>query len=124
MPLLKDVIELKGMVFYGYHGLYQEEKNLGQPFKVDLRLFLSLLEAGENDEVEKTVDYSQVYQLVKSIVEGQPFKLLEALAHQLAQEILASFPPIQELQVKVEKTSPPIPGLLEGVRVLITRGRP
>lgn len=123
MPLPQDAIELQGLSFYGYHGFHQEENKLGQPFVVDLRLSLSLREAGKLDDLEKTVDYGKVYRLVKDIVEERQFKLIEALGEAIASATLSAFPFVEELQVKVRKTKPPIPGILEGVAIEITRRR-
>ncbi len=123
MPSSEDAIELKRMSFYGYHGVHPEEERLGQPFLVTLVLTLSLREAGMTDDLQKTVDYGKVYQLVREQVVEKRYNLLEALSQAIAREVLSSFPKVQEVQVLVEKPSPPIPGILEGVVVQITRRR-
>lgn len=123
MPLPGDFIELKGMQFYGYHGVHAKETSLGQPFRLNLQLFLSLAEAGQTDDLEQTVDYGAVYQQVKEIIEGKPFRLLEALAENIAQEVLDSFSQVQGIVVELEKPAPPIPGILAGAGVVITRRR-
>lgn len=123
MPLPGDYIELKGLSFYGYHGFHPEENKLGQPFVVDIKLTLSLEEAGKLDDLEKTVDYGRVYGLVRELVEERRFKLIEALGEAIASSILSTFPQIEELRVKVKKTKPPIPGIMEDVSIELTRGR-
>lgn len=75
-----DKIYLNELVFYGYHGVLKEETKLGQTFRVSLILGLSTKKAGISDSVEDTVSYADVYETVKEIVEGKPFKLIEALA--------------------------------------------
>lgn len=118
-----DRIILSGMRFYGYHGVYPEESRLGQAFSVDVELHLDLREAGRRDEIRKTVDYEKVYRSVKAIVEGKPFKLIEALAESVAARVLSEHPNAAEVVVRVHKPKAPIPGPIDGVTVEIHRRR-
>jgi dihydroneopterin aldolase len=111
------------MEFYGYHGVFSEETKLGQRFRVDLTVSLDLKKAGETDELEYSVNYAELYNVCKGIVEGKPFKLVEAVAEKIAAEILESFPMVEETKIKVIKPDPPIPGHYQSVAVEITRSR-
>ncbi|EII7057035.1 dihydroneopterin aldolase [Listeria monocytogenes] len=118
-----DKIYLNELVFYGYHGVLKEETKLGQTFRVSLILGLSTKKAGISDSVEDTVSYADVYETVKEIVEGKPFKLIEALAEKIASEVLTGYPLIEEVTVKLIKPNPPIPGHYDSVAVEIERKR-
>jgi dihydroneopterin aldolase len=118
-----DKIYLNGLQFYGYHGAMREENILGQTFMVDLVLEVDLKEAGINDDLEATVHYGHVYETVKTVVEGEPLKLIEAVAERVSEKVLEAFPLIRQLTVKVIKPNPPIPGHYESVAVEMTRGR-
>ncbi|MBL4953545.1 dihydroneopterin aldolase [Neobacillus sp. OS1-32] len=118
-----DKIYVNGMEFYGYHGVFPEEKVLGQRFSVDLIVFLDLKQAGETDKLEHSVHYGELYQLCKEIVEGKPYKLVESVAEKIAAGVLNQFTLVQEVTVKVTKPDPPIPGHYDSVAVEITRGR-
>lgn len=111
------------MEFYGYHGVYQEENKLGQRFRVDLIVELDLKSAGENDDLNQTVNYASLYNCCKEIVEGKPLNLVEAVAERISQRILSDFPLIQNCTVKMIKPDPPIPGHYKNVAVEIRRGR-
>jgi 7,8-dihydroneopterin aldolase/epimerase/oxygenase len=111
------------MEFYGYHGVFEEENRLGQRFRVDLTVELELSSAGETDELEYTVNYAELYNCCKKIVEGKPYKLVEAVAEQIAEEILVDFNRVQYCTVKLIKPDPPIPGHYKEVAVEIKRGR-
>lgn len=110
-------------MFYGYHGVLKEETKLGQTFRVSLILGLSTKKAGISDSVEDTVSYADVYETVKEIVEGTPFKLIEALAEKIASEVLTGYPLLEEVTVKLIKPNPPIPGHYDSVAVEIERKR-
>ncbi|EAC8105039.1 dihydroneopterin aldolase [Listeria monocytogenes] len=118
-----DKIYLNELVFYGYHGVLAEETKLGQTFRVSLILGLSTKKAGISDSVDDTVSYAEVYETVKEIVEGTPFKLIEALAEKIATEVLTSYPLLEEVTVKLIKPNPPIPGHYDSVAVEIERKR-
>ena len=60
---------------------------------------------------------------VKKIVEGEPFKLIEAVAEKIAMIILEQFAKVEQVTVKVVKPDPPIPGHYHSVAVEITRSR-
>jgi|SRR5699024_4646312 len=118
-----DKIILKDMQFYGYHGLFPEENKLGQRFNVDLNLYLSLLEAGKTDDMNKSIDYGRVFEVVQDTVEGEPKKLIEAVAQSIADKLLVTFPLLQACRIKVKKLDPPINGHYEHVAVEIYRER-
>ena len=118
-----DRIYVNSMEFYGYHGVFPEENRLGQRFKIDLSVSIDLKKAGETDELDHSVNYGELFQLCKEIVEGKPYKLVEAVAEKIAGKLLAEFTLIQEVTVKVIKPDPPIPGHYKSVAVEITRSR-
>lgn len=98
-----DLISLEGMRFIGHHGIYQEERNLGQTFDVSLSMSCSTRMAGQNDDLSQTVDYSMVCLQVQKIVEGQSVHLIETLAEQIASAILSQHEQVFSVRVKVTK---------------------
>jgi dihydroneopterin aldolase len=118
-----DKIFVNQMEFYGYHGVFPEETRLGQRFVVDLMVLVDLRKAGETDELEHSVNYGELYQVCKEVVEGKPYKLVEAVAEQIAETVLQQFTLVTEVTIKVIKPDPPIPGHYRSVAVEITRRR-
>lgn len=118
-----DKIFLSEMEFYGYHGVLEEETKLGQRFIVTAELSLNLQRAGKTDDLIFTVNYAEVYESIKEIVEGRPFQLIEALAEAIATKILTTFSLVEQCKIKVIKPNPPINGHYRHVAVEITRGR-
>lgn len=118
-----DKIFLNKLEFYGYHGVLHEENKLGQRFIVDLVLELDLSKAGQTDNLNETVNYAEVYEKVKGIVEGEPIKLIEKVAEQIAEMLLALFSKVHYCTVKIIKPDPPIRGHYQSVAVEIRRGR-
>ena len=118
-----DKILLEGMEFYAYHGVNETEKTQGQRFVVDLELSADLTRASETDNLSDTINYSDVYRQVKSIVEGPSRDLIETVAGEIARQALISFP-AEQVRVKVSKPDVPILGAkLSGGAVEIVRRR-
>ncbi len=117
---MSDRILLRGIQFYGYHGLYDEERRAGQRFLVDVDLSLDLAGAESRDDESPILDYSRVHATVLEIGTGRQFRLLETLAARIAAALLERFP-IRQVTVRATKPAPPLPGVLGGVSVEVTR---
>lgn len=119
-----DCILLEGLTFYGYHGVKDAEAELGQPFVVDLTLWLPLQAAALSDDLDRTVDYGDVYRTVQGVVEGERCRLLEAVAERVAAAVLARYP-VERVRVRLNKPQAPLRGaVFSRVAVEITRARP
>ena len=120
---MADRIRLKGMIFYGFHGVGPEEQQVGQRFVVDLDVERDLRAAGRSDDPADTVNYAQMYRVVKEIVEGPSRKLLESVAESIAEAILDGFD-VEAVTVTVKKPEVPIKGsILSHAAVEIRRVR-
>lgn len=117
-----DVIHLRGLEFYAYHGVLPEESILGQKFLIDMDLFHNLSMAGFSDQVEDTIHYGEVYQVIKTCVTEGKYLLIERLAEEIAQRVLKQFA-CKSVRVEVHKPQAPIPGIIKDVSVEIWRGR-
>lgn len=118
-----DYIHLNEMEFYGYHGALPEETKLGQRFRVTVSLATDLAEAGRTDNLDKTVNYAEIYSLCRTIVEGEPVKLIEAVAEKIAANVMEEFAAkVTGVRVVLIKPDPPIQGHYASVSVDITRG--
>jgi dihydroneopterin aldolase len=92
------------MVFYGYHGAFAAERELGQRIEVDVELHLNL----------------KVYTIVKDIVEEREFNLMEAIAETIAEEILSAYT-LEEVVVRVRKPNPPSGGIMDYLEAEVRR---
>jgi len=116
-----DKITLKNMKFFGYHGVYAEEQEKGQNFFIDVEIYLDLKAAGENDDLKDTIDYSEIYDIIKYITIEKRFHLIEKLAENISSEILSRNTTICETVVRVRKPEAPMNGILDWAEVEIKR---
>ncbi len=117
-----DRIVLTGVSAIGYHGVLAQERRDGQRFIVDVVLHVDLREAGATDDLGQTVDYTTVATTVTNCIEGQPLKLIEALAQRIADQLLY-IDRVAVAEVTVHKPNAPIPVAFDNVAVSIVRTR-
>jgi dihydroneopterin aldolase len=119
---MNDSIKLINIRLYGYHGVNPFEREKGQFFLLNLRIYSDLIKAGLSDSIDDTIDYSELYESIKNIVEGPSVKLLERLATMVADEVFKTFPSVKKLILEVIKPDPPIKdSCIQGVSVKIIR---
>ena len=120
---MTDHIVLTNMRFEGRHGVPEEEREVAQPFEVDVELHLDLRPAGQSDDLAKTVDYRAVFEICGEVIEGSSCRLIETLAERIATRILAdaATPAVAEVVVRVRKPMVALPGDLDHAAVEIRR---
>jgi len=117
------IIRLNQMVFYGFHGVHDEERRLGQRFIVSVELYTDEEKDSTIRTLEDTVDYTKVYDDIKSVMESRQFLLLESCANTIADKILEDFDLVEKVKIRIQKPSVPIQGILENAEIEISRKR-
>ncbi|MEX2512472.1 MAG: dihydroneopterin aldolase [Cyclobacteriaceae bacterium] len=104
-------VALEGIEFHAYHGVFSEEKKLGNRFTVDLQVETDFQKAMLDDDLKSTVDYFKLYQIAKAHM-MEPVKLLEHLAHLMIQDILKAYPNLRHIRIVIKKHNPAIGGVV------------
>jgi dihydroneopterin aldolase len=104
----QDLIILKDLGFYGYHGVFSEENKLGQRFWIDLTCGVDLTEPGKTDRLDSSVHYGEIYETLKAAFEEKRFKLIEAVGQHIVDRLFAAFPTIEWIRIRVRKPEAPI----------------
>lgn len=110
------------MRFYAFHGCFEEEQKIGTHFLVEVAFETDTSRAQRSDDISDTVNYLEVYRVVQREM-MQPSHLLEHVGDRIGEALLAAFPPMERVRVKVCKFNPPLGGQLESVSVEITKDR-
>ncbi|KAL6988147.1 Dihydroneopterin aldolase 1 [Sarracenia purpurea var. burkii] len=116
-----DKLVLRGLKFYGFHGVKPEERKLGQKFLVDVDAWTDLEAAGKSDSLSDTISYTDIYRIVRDVVEGPPHNLLESVAQLIASTTLTKHHQITAVRVKVGKPHVAVHGPLDYLGVEILR---
>jgi len=103
-------VRLVNAVFYGHHGVMQEEHRVGGRYEVDVSVGIDFEQAALHDDLTRTVNYEQVYEFVRKLVTENKFYLIEKLAYRIAQAVLDAYPDVEDVEVTVRKPNPPVGG--------------
>lgn len=117
-----DQIKIENLEIYAYHGVFQEEKEKGQPFYVNVTMHTDLRKAGQTDDLTASTHYGEVALLLKEKMTEASYDLIERAAEVCAEAILLTFSLIRSVDLEVRKPNAPIPMTFESVSVVIHRG--
>jgi dihydroneopterin aldolase len=117
-------VQLVNAVFYGHHGVMQEEHEVGGRYEVDVGVDLDFEAAARHDDLTRTVNYEKVYDFVRRLVTENNFYLIEKLAYRIAQEVVTAYPDVEGVEVTVRKPNPPVGGPCDRAEATYTIDNP
>ena len=109
-------IFLRNVRFYAFHGVMPQERKVGGEFLVDLSVGYPIEDAMQSDKVEDTLNYAELYQLVKKEMDT-PSQLLEHVAGRITRKISEQFPKVTSIDLKITKKNPPMGADCDGAGV-------
>ena len=113
-------IRVHNMMFYGFHGIYEYEREQGQKFFVDVECVTRDEKAAETDKPDDGVDGAMVYSAVRDVIENSRSMLLQTVATHVNQKLLSVFPHVGEVTTVIRKPSVPVQGAIDYVEVEVT----
>lgn len=99
-----DYIHLTNLFFRGKHGHYAAERKVEQEFSIEVKLGFDTTKAGKSDKLADTINYSDVKNKIKEVLEGSSRYLIETLAEDIAQKILEN-KKIVSAEITIKKTA-------------------
>ena len=118
-----DRINIKNLEVFARHGVFHEERVVGQKFFISAALYMDLRNAGKTDDLALTLDYAKLCCVIKDFVEENTFSLIETVAERLAEKLLSENTSLKRIWLEVKKPYAPIALPLETVSVEIERSR-
>lgn len=110
-------IKINNAKFFAYHGVLDYEKMYGNEFEVDILMECDLNELGTSDDLSKTVNYLEVYQLIEKIIKENKFHLIETLNLKICNEILLFYRIVNSVKVSIRKPNAPL-GIIDSVEIV------
>jgi 7,8-dihydroneopterin aldolase/epimerase/oxygenase len=105
-----DALVLRGLRFFGRHGVLAAERALGQRFVVDMRVGACLRAAGASDDLADTINYAALRETAREVVEdGPPRQLIEKVAADIAERVLSEHPAAADVRVVISKPHVAVP---------------
>lgn len=118
-----DKITIKNLEVFAHHGVLKEENVLGQKFLITVMIGTDIRNAGLHDAIDQTINYAEVCHRITECVTTNTHKLIETVAEQVAQMILAAYESAGTVTVEIAKPWAPIMLPLESVSVTVQRSR-
>ena len=114
------IIKINEIQLFGYHGLYEEEKENGQNFIISLSIDIDY--TVKNDKIKNTVDYTKIINEVKDTFNQKRYNLIESLAVVISDNLMKN-KKIKSLDISIKKESPPIDTKINSVEVNLRKIR-
>ncbi|HXC05948.1 MAG TPA: dihydroneopterin aldolase [Bacteroidia bacterium] len=111
------IININGIRLHAYHGCLPEEAKLGTDYRVDVSIETDFSASEKTDKLADTVDYCDVYAIVKKEMEIRS-KLIEHVCRRILDGLTGKWPKAH-IEVEVTKLRPPIQGDVESVSVIL-----
>lgn len=116
MKLEDSYIDLTGMRFHAYHGVLEQERVVGNDYSVDVRVKYDVGRAMLSDDVNDTLNYATIYELIRQEM-SVPSNLLERVAYRIGERLVRHFPAIEQIDVRLTKRNPPMGADCDGATV-------
>ena len=118
--MMTDILRINNMVFNGYVGQEDFEREVGQRLEVDVELYLDLSTAGQTDNIANTIDVRMVYHYIEEIMVEAEGRLIEGIAEKIAGTLIEKLH-VPEVVIRVRKPNASIGGVCDGFEVEISR---
>lgn len=103
----KSNIFLQDIHFHAFHGVFEQERKVGNDFRIDIKLTYDITKACLTDNLDETISYADVYQILKEEMD-KPSLLLEHVAHRIVQHLFESLQGVDEIYLCLAKRNPPM----------------
>ena len=118
MKIDSSYICLRNVRFHAFHGVMPQESRVGADFLINLRVGYPIVKAMQSDEVGDTLNYAELYDLVKAEM-AVPSKLLEHVVGRIVMAIEKCFPQVTSIDLELTKQNPPMGADCDGAGVEI-----
>ena len=100
MKYIIDAINL-----FGYHGIYEIEKENGQNFKINLEYEDASISDKISDDIANVIDYTEIINIVKKVFNSKKYDLIEKLAYDIVFSLSKKFN-IINIEITITKVNP------------------
>lgn len=113
-------IQLETIQLFAYHGCLKEEALIGSKYTVDVLMHTDFSEAAMYDDLSKTIDYVEVFTIVKEEMAIRA-NLLEHVAERIVTRMYLQLKHLHKVKLTVTKLNPPMNGNVKGVSIIVEK---
>lgn len=116
-----DILEIKQLEIFAYHGLFPSEKELGQKFVVDMEIHFDMSYAAKDHQLDKSIHYGELCQYLTTWCQETTEDLIETVAQKLIDKTFETYPVARKISLTLKKPWAPVHLPLETCAVTLTR---
>lgn len=102
-------IQLREIHLYAYHGVIEQEREIGAWYTIDASFEISDLSCLGSDCIEGTVSYADIYDTICEEMK-KPSQLLENVCYRISERIYSRFAQVSAVSITLSKDTPPMGG--------------
>jgi len=113
------IITIKNLIVQAHHGVLEQERRVGNAFRINLSVEVLRMDAMITDDLADTVNYAEIVEIIRqsmshsrNLLEAAAGDIIKALEERYSQELSSGI-------ITIEKLAPPIPAEMESVGVTI-----
>lgn len=114
---------VESLDFIGAHGLYEHERKEGRKFSVDLLVNIDTNPTCQTDDIDETIDYRKLAEIILEVGQGESVSLIETLAGNILDLVFERFSSVSNAKITVRKKATGVPGDPKWVGVKMRRER-
>lgn len=114
-------LSIKGAQFYAYHGVKEEEKDLGGRYEVDLDLWYDASLAIETDSVAYALNYEEAMNCIEESFSDESYNLTETVASKTIDLVFEKFPELIKATIRIRKMNVPIHNVVSYIETELSR---
>lgn len=118
MRVSSSHIYLKNIRLHAFHGVLEQERVVGNDYNIFVDIAYDFQKAMKTDRLDDTINYADVYELVKREMEI-PSQLLEHVVQRIGEKLMEVYPTITEVFLKLTKLNPPFAADCYGAGVCV-----
>lgn len=118
-----DHVRVENLCIHGFHGVMEQEREIGQRFYVDIDVLIDTRAYTDDDEYAKAVCYGGLCETAQAVSDATKYNLIETFADRIARAVMLRHDMVPQVTVTIRKPSAPIAAALDTVSVSITRTR-
>lgn len=115
---MKTYILLENIEIYAYHGVFEQENRVGNHFVINVKITVDVAEACLTDDIGDTLNYGQIYDIIKKEMDI-PSRLLEHAGGRIVRQLKAHFPQVEKIELKISKKNPPVGGQVGAASIVL-----
>lgn len=110
-------LTISNAVYFGYHGVRNEEQALGGKYEVDADMYYDSTRAVVSDDVSDALNYEEAVFMIGEIITSDPFNLVETIVHEILDSLMDKFPKLMSVSVRVRKHAVPVRQYIDFIEV-------